>query len=147
MDIKTYYSILKWRGEEPTKLDPSSGKEFGQKIYEQDIELGKTVWINNKLMDFKYYLFYYDPILSMISNVRYEWSEIFIVILFILNMSSILATLTASIGFNEMLSSHSNIISKHNLNEILYMILCASFNGLILCILQLKWREFERKKK
>eukprot|EP01084_Bolivina_argentea_P103372 185170_1 len=154
MDLQTYYSILKWRGEEPTRLDKSSGKEYGRKIYEQDIALGKTVWVNHALLDFKYYLFYYDPLLSMLSNLKsMDLHEFIVVLLFILNISSILATLTASIGFHKMLSNqttHTNTqtmiyLDPIDFKQMLSMTLCAALNGFIICMVQLKWRQFEAK--
>jgi len=173
MNIDTYYDILEWQGEQPRKIDQNTGKEFGRKIYEKDIELGKVAWINNKYQDFKYYLFYHDPILSLFSNFKkVEWNEIFIIILFVLNTASILATATASIGFNHSSGGQkpqqpqqpqqsqypnykiNNLASKDieqmshnfNLNETFSMIICSIFNGLILCIFTLKWRQFENKK-
>lgn len=115
------------------------------------------MWVNNKYKDFKYYLFHHDPILSLFCNIeKIEWNELFMIILFVLNILSILATATASIGFNKHQSDQTpnkypnykiNNINTFSLNDTFSMIICSIFNGLILCIFTLKWRQFESKKR
>ena len=128
--------------------------------------MGKTVWVNDKYKDFAYYLLYHDPILSLFSNFKkVHCNEMLIILLFIVNFASILATLTASIGFNQIDHKQENNESSYNnyknsksfnhenssqsrqftLNQIWWMIICALLNGLIICIFTLKWRQFERK--
>jgi len=149
MDLGTYYSILKWRGEDPTKIDPedSSKKEFGRKIFEQDIDLGKVAWTGHRLRDFRYYIIYYNPFLAMCANVkRLDISDIFIVLSVLFNVSTFTAAITSTIGYKVFTESNASNPFQLSIIDIMTMAFLAAFNGVILCFMSLNWRSFERYK-
>eukprot|EP00485_Elphidium_margaritaceum_P010933 CAMPEP_0202694160 /NCGR_PEP_ID=MMETSP1385-20130828/8091_1 /ASSEMBLY_ACC=CAM_ASM_000861 /TAXON_ID=933848 /ORGANISM="Elphidium margaritaceum" /LENGTH=299 /DNA_ID=CAMNT_0049349955 /DNA_START=76 /DNA_END=975 /DNA_ORIENTATION=- len=155
MNVDTYYSILEWQGEDPTKIDSATGQQLGRKIFEQDIALGKAVWVDNKCRDFCYFAMYRDPILFCLSNLkRIEYNTILVVLLSILNLSCLLATAAASFSFRELRTEVSQVTqsllaaehSQIDTRELLSMMAMALVNGGILCVVTLQWRRLETQK-
>jgi len=149
MDLETYYAILNWRGEDPTKVDPddASKREFGQKIFEQDIELGKVAWTGDRLRDFKYFVLYHDPVLAMCANLkRLDVNQICIWFCFMVNISSFIAAVAATFGFRAFTESNPPNPSDLSLGDIATMAFLAAINGAILCAMALNWRALERQK-
>ena len=92
MDVTLYYEILRWHGEDPSKLDHESNPpkqvrslnhltslhhtyiwclctlvQMGLSMFHRDILLRKAVWTNRKRRDFKYWLRSFHPLYGLLS--------------------------------------------------------------------------------
>jgi len=151
MDLETYYAILTWRGEDPTKIDieDSCKKEFGRKIFDQDIDLGKVAWTGRQLVDFKHYVVYHNPFLAMCANLQHlDCSEVFLILSAMFNFTTFMAAITATIGYKTFTESNDLLMDPVRLRvgDWVTMAMLAAINGVILSVLSLNWRAFERYK-